>query len=91
MDNRHQRNGKPAKPLKTGLYKMISYTQLVDIYTGLKMSNINVLSFNSDDNHIIINKTTSSEILAISATLKATGFKNEVVMFETLSFKIRFI
>lgn len=71
--------------------KKIGYNTLIDIYTGLKNSNINVLSFNSDDNHIIINKTTSAEILAISATLKATGYNNEVIIFESLTFKIRFI
>ncbi len=90
MDNTNQRNGKPAEPLKTGLYKM-TYSQLIDIYTGLKMQGLNVLSFNSDNNSIVFKMTTSAEILAISATLKATGFNNEVIMFESLSFKIRFI
>jgi hypothetical protein len=70
---------------------MITYTQLIDIFTGLKNNHINVMSFNSDTNCILINKTTSSEILAISATLKATGYNNEVVMIESLTFKIRFI
>jgi len=71
--------------------KKMSYSQLVEIYTGLKMQGVNVLSFNSDTNCILFNKTTTAEIMAISNTLKATGHNNEVIIFESLSFKIRFI
>jgi hypothetical protein len=70
---------------------MITYTNLIDIFTGLKMNKINVLSFNSDNNTILISKITTAEIMAISATLKATGFNNEIIVIESLTFKIRFI
>jgi hypothetical protein len=69
----------------------MTYSQLIDLYTGFKMQGLNVLSFNSDTNCILFNKTTTAEILAISATLKATGFNNEIIILESLSFKIRFI
>jgi hypothetical protein len=69
----------------------MTYSQLIDIYTGFKMNHMNVLSFNSDTNCILFNKTTTAEIMAISNTLKATGHNNEVIIFESLSFKIRFI
>lgn len=70
---------------------MTTYTQLIDIFTGLKMNKINVISFDSDTKCILISKITTAEIMAISATLKATGFNNEIIVIESLIFKIRFI
>lgn len=70
---------------------MIGYSDLLDIYTGFKNNGLNVLSFNSDTNSILLKNTTTAEIMAISATLKATGFNNEVIVIESLMFKIRFI
>lgn len=71
--------------------KKIAYTALLDIYTNFKTNGLNVLSFNSDTNCILISKITTAEIMAVSATLKATGFNNEIIVIESLMFRIRFI
>jgi hypothetical protein len=69
----------------------MTYSQLVELYTSLHMQNAGVLSFNSDDYSIIFKNLTTSEMLATSKALTAAGFKNEIIVQNTLLYKIRFI
>jgi hypothetical protein len=69
----------------------MTYSNLIDIYTGLYTNKVNVLSFNSDNNTILFHKTTTAEILAISNTLKSVGHDNEIILIESLMFRIKFL
>jgi hypothetical protein len=69
----------------------MTYSQLVDLYTSLHMQNAGVLSFNSDDYSIIFKNLTTSEMLATSKALNAAGFKNQIILQDTLLYKLKFI
>ena len=69
----------------------MTYSQLVEIYTSLHMQNAGVLSFNSDDYSIIFKNLTTSEMLATSKALNAAGFKNQIILQDTLLYKLKFI
>ena len=70
---------------------MITYTQLIDLYSNLREQNAGVISFNSDTNHMIFKNLTTSEMLATSKALNAAGFKNEIILQDTLLYKMKFI
>jgi hypothetical protein len=61
------------------------------IYTALLAQGLNVTALDSDKNTITFERVTSSEILAISNTLNAMLHTNEILLIESLKFKIRFI
>jgi hypothetical protein len=61
------------------------------IYTALLAQNLSVTAFDSDKNTITFDRVTTSEILAISNTLNAMLHANEILLIDSLKFKIRFI
>ena len=63
----------------------------LNIYTSLSQQGVNVISCDTDRNTITFDRVTTSEILAISKTLTALLHPNEVIVLDSLSFKIRFI
>jgi hypothetical protein len=69
----------------------MTYSQLVELYTSLHMQNAGVISFNSDDYSIIFKNLTTSEMLATSKALTAAGFKNEIILQDSLLYKMKFI
>ena len=63
----------------------------LSIYTSLHQQGLGVVSCDTDKNTITFDRVTTSEILAISKTLTALLHPNEVILIDTLKFKIRFI
>ncbi len=61
------------------------------IYTALLAQGLSVTAFDSDKNTITFDRVTTSEILAISKTLNAMLHANEILLIDSLKFKIRFI
>jgi hypothetical protein len=61
------------------------------IYTALLAQGLAVTEFDSDKNTITFDRVTTSEILAISRTLTAMLHTNEILLIDSLKFKIRFI
>jgi hypothetical protein len=61
------------------------------IYTALLAQGLNVTAFDSDKNTLTFERVTTSEILAISKTLTAMLHTNEILLIDSLKFKIRFI
>jgi hypothetical protein len=61
------------------------------IYTALLAQNVAVIAFDSDKNTITFDRVTTSEILAISKTLTALLHSNEIIVVDSLKFKIRFV
>jgi hypothetical protein len=61
------------------------------IYTALLAQGLNVTAFDSDKNTITFDRVTTSEILAISRTLDAMLHTNEILLIDSLKFKIRFL
>ena len=47
------------------------------LYTDLKRTGVNVLSFNSDKNTILVNNTTSTEILMLKNVMNAIRYDCE--------------
>jgi hypothetical protein len=69
----------------------ISIMQTLSLYTRFLNQGLNVTAFDSDENTITFDRVTSSEIIALSKGLNALDYKNEVILMDTLKFKIRFI
>ena len=68
---------------------MSNYVEM--IYTDLKRNGVNVISFNSDKNTILINNTTSAEILMLRNVMNAMRYGLDPVtieLIETLSYII---
>lgn len=63
----------------------------LSIYASLSQQGVGVISCDTDKNTITFDRVTTSEILAISKTLTALLHPNEVILIDTLKFKIRFI
>ena len=63
----------------------------LSIYTSLSQQGVGVISCDTDKNTITFDRVTTSEILAISKTLTALLHPNEVIVLDSLNFKIRFI
>jgi hypothetical protein len=61
------------------------------IYTALLAQGLPATAFDSDKNTITFERVTTSEILAISKTLTAMLHTNEILLIDSLKFKIRFI
>jgi hypothetical protein len=61
------------------------------IYSALLAQGLSVTAFDSDKNTITFDRVTTSEILAISNTLNAMLHANEILLIDSLKFKIRFI
>lgn len=64
---------------------------MLELYTALSIQGLNVSTFDSDKKTITFKNTTTSEMLAISATLKALMHDNEVIVQSSGWFKIRFL
>jgi len=68
---------------------MSEYTEMM--YTDLKRNGVNVVSFNSDKNTILVTNTTSSEILMLKNVMNAIRYGLDPVTIElvaTLSYNI---
>ena len=65
--------------------------QTLSLYTRFLNQGLNVTAFDSDENTITFDRVTSSEIIALSKGFNAVDYKNEVILIDTLKFKIRFI
>lgn len=63
----------------------------LSIYTSLSQQGLGVVGCDTDKNTITFDRVTTSEILAISKTLTALLHPNEVIVLDSLNFKIRFI
>ena len=61
------------------------------IYTALLAQSLPATAFDSDKNTITFDRVTTSEILAISRTLTAMLHANEILLIDSLKFKIRFL
>jgi hypothetical protein len=61
------------------------------IYESLYKQGLGVTAFDSDKNTITFDRVTTSEILAISKTLTALLHPNEVILIDSLNFKIRLL
>ena len=62
---------------------MRTYTEW--LYTDLKRTGINVLSFNSDKNTILVNNTTSTEILMLKNVMNAIRYGCTPVTIELVA------
>lgn len=65
--------------------------QTLGLYTRFLNQGLNVTAFDSDESTITFDRVTSSEIIALSKGLNALDYKNEILLIDTLKFKIRFI
>ena len=68
---------------------MSEYTEMM--YTDLKRNGVNVVSFNSDKNTILVTNTTSAEILMLKNVMNAVRYGLNQVTIElvaTLSYNI---
>jgi hypothetical protein len=63
----------------------------LSIYTSLCQQGLGVVSCDIDKNTITFDRVTTSEILAISKTLAALLHPNEVIVLDSLNFKIRLL
>lgn len=69
----------------------IGYTAMLELFTKFIEQGYCVKTFDSEKMTILFDMVTSNEILAISKTLKVSGFDNEILMMNSISFKIRFL
>ena len=63
----------------------------LSIYESLYKQGLGVVGCDTDKNTITFDRVTTSEILAISKTLTALLHPNEVILIDSLNFKIRLL